>query len=69
MGHQLSDPLRVDDVGLVAGQLLQMVGVGQPTLHDIFEDVVDRLPNIGRPIPSNVTCSATSYSAAPAAAR
>ena len=41
---QVGDPLRVADVALTTGHLLQVPGVEQPGLHDVLEQVVDGLP-------------------------
>jgi hypothetical protein len=41
---QLTDPLRVLDIGLAPGNVAQVLGVEQPALHVILEQVVDRPP-------------------------
>src|SRR5215203_2444787 len=42
--YQLADPLSVLDVGLPAGNVLEVPGVEKPQLEVVFEHVVDGLP-------------------------
>jgi hypothetical protein len=42
--EQLGDPLAVLDVGLAAGDLLDVRRVDQPDREAVLEDVEDRLP-------------------------
>jgi hypothetical protein len=42
--EQLAKPLGVLDVGLAAGHVLHVLGVHEPELEVVFEQVVDRLP-------------------------
>ena len=41
---QLGDPGRIGHVGLAAGRVLEVLGVHQPALDVVFQQVVDRLP-------------------------
>ena len=63
--EQLGDPLGVLDVGLAAGDLLDVLGVDQDHLEAALQEVEDRLPVDARSIPwrRGVTPSASSQSA------
>jgi len=45
--EQLAKPLGVLDIGLSTGHVLHVLGVDQPKLEVVFEQVVDRLPVAG----------------------
>jgi hypothetical protein len=42
--EQLAEPLGVPDVGLATGHVLDVLGVDEPELEVVLEQVVDRLP-------------------------
>ena len=42
--HQLAEPLRVRDVGLAAGHVLDVARVAERQLEVVFEQLPDRLP-------------------------
>ncbi len=44
MGQELSDPLRIFDVGLASGHGLDVRGIEQPDLKGAFEQVEDGFP-------------------------
>src|SRR5215208_927346 len=41
---ELADPLGVFDVGLPAGDILEVVSIQKPALEVLFKQIVDRLP-------------------------
>jgi hypothetical protein len=44
MLDQLGDPRRIGHVSLAPGHVLEVLGVQQPALHVVLQQVVDRLP-------------------------
>jgi hypothetical protein len=52
MPDQLGDPGRVGHIGLAAGHVLEVLGVQQPALDVVFQQVLDRLPAAPRSTPS-----------------
>jgi hypothetical protein len=48
MFNHLRDPHRIGHIGFAAGNIVQMLGINQPHLELLFQQVVHRLSNTPR---------------------